>query len=194
MKSLKVKITGISPLLMHSDRGANKLDPLVRAHKELTSKKKKTEEDDAAIAKSEYMLALYLGKNNQPVMPTQNIRATIIEGARQNKRGKDIESGTIILESSVPLEYKGPKDPEKLFQTPEFVDARGVVVQRARIMRYRPCFPEWSCQVEINYDPAKIDEADLLLSLENAGKYVGLGDFRPGKKGTFGRFEVAKIG
>lgn len=193
MKTLKVRITGTSPLLMHSDRGANKLDPLVRAHKDLTSKKKKTEEDDAAIAKSEYTLGLYLGKDGGPVIPTQNIRAAIIEGARQNKRGKDVESGTLILDQNVPLEYKGPRDPEKLFKTPGFVDARGVVVQRARIMRYRPMFDGWSCAVEIHYDPAKIDEADLMLACENAGRYVGLGDFRPAKKGTFGRFEVSKI-
>ena len=193
MKQIKVKLTGISPLLMHSDAGANKLDPRVKAHKALTSKKKKTEDDDAAIAKSEYLLGMYWDKDIGPFLPTQNIRATMIEGARVNKRGKDVASGSIILEPRTALAYKGPRDPEQLFSRPEFVDSRGVVVQRQRIMRYRPRFNDWACEVEIHFDPEKIDEADLMVSLENAGKYVGLGDFRPAKNGTFGRFEVAKV-
>ena len=193
MKELTVKITGISPLLMHSDRSVNKLDPDVKAHSKLTSKKSKTEDDLLAIARSEYMLGLYVDDDFGVCLPTINIRSALIEGARQNKRGKDIETGTIILEQNVALDYKGPKDPEKLFQTRAFVYCKSVVVQRNRVMRYRPRFNEWSCKVTIQYDPKKISEEDLLYSFDCAGRYVGIGDFRPNKKGNFGRFEVAKI-
>ena len=55
MKSIPVKITGSAALLMHSDRFANPLDPLAKAHKEMTGKRKKTDDDFIAIAKSEFI-------------------------------------------------------------------------------------------------------------------------------------------
>ena len=53
METLNVRITGTSPLMMHSDKFANPLLPETKAHKALTAKRKKTDEDHEAIAKSE---------------------------------------------------------------------------------------------------------------------------------------------
>ena len=55
MKSIKVKLSGSSALLMHSDRFANPLDPLTKAHKELTGKRKKTDDDHIAIADKNFL-------------------------------------------------------------------------------------------------------------------------------------------
>jgi hypothetical protein len=59
MKTVSVKITGKAALLMHSDRFANPLDPLTKAHKELTSKRKKTDDDHIAIARGEFIGGCY---------------------------------------------------------------------------------------------------------------------------------------
>jgi hypothetical protein len=40
MKIIKLKIKSTTPMLMHSDRFANPLDPATKAHKALTSNRK----------------------------------------------------------------------------------------------------------------------------------------------------------
>lgn len=192
MNTIKLKFTGTSPYLMHSDRYANPLDPMTKAHKEITSKRKKTEEDQLAIARSEYTGSLYLD-GDKVVVPTINIRASLIDGAKLNKLGTAFQKGTMILEEHVPLEHGGPRDWRKLFDNPSYVDCRSVVVSRARLMRYRPRFNDWSFTVEIVYDETIIDRDSILLSARNAGSFCGIGDYRPVKRGPFGRYEVEEV-
>ena len=59
MQTIKVKIIGTRPLLMHSDIYADPLNPRTKAHKALTAKKKKTDEDHEAIAQSEWRGGMY---------------------------------------------------------------------------------------------------------------------------------------
>jgi hypothetical protein len=193
MKTLKVRIIGTSPLLMHSDRSIDKTSEESKAHRELTSKRKKTDDDEIAIAKSEFLLSMYHDPELGPFLPGKMIWASLVEGARENKRGKDVESGTLILADKCKLKYTGPRDKEGMWKDKAFLDARSVVVQRSRIMRYRPKFLQWEVEAEVQYDPLKIDESDLLTAFDNAGKYKGIGDFRPSKKGSFGRFTVEVI-
>lgn len=54
----------------------------------------------------------------------------------------------------------------------------------------RPKFKEWEFGVDIEVDTGEIDVDKVKTLFEVAGKKVGLGDFRPAKKGQFGRFEV----
>jgi len=74
------------------------------------------------------------------------------------------------------------------------VDSRAVVVPatKGRIVRHRPRFAEWSFTCEIEYDPELLSEEQLRQIVDDAGKRVGLLDFRPEKKGPFGRFIVTE--
>lgn len=191
-----IKITGESPLLMHSDRLANPLDEQTKRHKKLTSNRKKTDSDQEAIAKSEYLLALYLREVDgkaRVVLPTQNVRRSIVEGGRLNKLGKAIERSVIPLDDYVKLDYSGPKDPEKLWLDPNMVDCRSVVISRARLMRYRPKFSEWSCSMRVLVADDMINIDDLQMAATNGGMYCGLCDYRPSSGGSFGRYSVEVI-
>ncbi|MEB4734046.1 hypothetical protein OXV40_33915, partial [Burkholderia contaminans] len=59
MEILRLNICGSSPLMMHSDKLANPLAAETKAHRELTGKRKKTDEDHVAIARSEFLAGLY---------------------------------------------------------------------------------------------------------------------------------------
>lgn len=190
MKQATVKIESNGPMLMHSDKLANPLNPMTKAHKLLTSKRKKTDEDHEAIARSEWLGGLYYDEDIGIHIPVQNLRKSLIMGARFNKLGRHIERGVVFSADKIKLQYDGPRNPEKLWLDMRFVDARSVVVNRARIMRYRPLFTKWMLSpVEMFYDPAVIDLADILNSFEQAGAMVGLGDYRP----LFGKYTVTKI-
>lgn len=72
------------------------------------------------------------------------------------------------------------------------IDSRAVVVPatKGRILRHRPRFDMWSTEFVIEYDTALLSENELRKIVDDAGSRVGLLDFRPEKKGPFGRFMV----
>lgn len=73
------------------------------------------------------------------------------------------------------------------------IDTRRVVVQRNGILRSRPKISDWGCVLEFEYDEQIMEPNLILAILQNAGKYPGVGDYRVGKKGPFGRFTVEHL-
>ena len=58
-------------------------------------------------------------------------------------------------------------------------------------LRYRPELIDWSAPLNISYD-ADMISPDMLANLfQRAGYSVGVGDWRPERKGTAGRFSIA---
>ena len=192
MNAIKLKITGSSAILLHSCRFANPLDPDTKRHKELTSKRKKTDEDQIEIARSEYNGSLYID-DDKVVIPAINIMASFIDGAKLNKLGMAFQRGTIVMDEYCILAHKGPKDWRKLFDTNGFVDSLPVKIGTSRLIRYRPKFEDWSTVIEFYYDETVINKSDIIMSATNAGKFCGIGDYRPSKKGPFGRYEVEEV-
>lgn len=190
MEIIQLKITGTTPLIMHGDRYANPLDLMNKAHKELTGKRKKTDEDQQLIAFSELRGAMYWSERNGPYLPGANLRSCIVGGGKLHKLGKQIMRSTSIPDPEVPLLYQGPRDRETLIHDPQYQDCRSVVVSGRRIMRYRPIFREWSAQFSMYYEPSAINPEDIITAASTAGLLVGIGDFRPERGGMFGRFTV----
>lgn len=185
METIRLKLTSTSPMLMHSDRFANPLDPATKAHKELTSKRKKTDEDHEQIAVSEFKGSLYIDRDG-PYLPSMNIEASFVEAAKMQKLGKHAKRALMILEDKVHLQYDGPRDADGLVNDPRFVDMRGVRVSMAKLMRCRPRFSDWSAICTLAFNPEQINMNEVLQIVRNAGALVGVGDFRP----RFGRFAV----
>jgi hypothetical protein len=73
----------------------------------------------------------------------------------------------------------------------DYEDRRRVVVQRNGVTRVRPAMREgWTLSFEVTVvDSAYVDEPLVYDLLATAGRYNGLGDFRP----QFGRFNVVQF-
>jgi hypothetical protein len=73
----------------------------------------------------------------------------------------------------------------------DYLDKRRVVIQRSAITRTRPAMlPGWEATFQFQVLlPEYIDSAMLQDVLVQAGRLVGVGDFRP----TYGRFSVNKF-
>lgn len=186
MELLKLKITGTTPLMMHSDRLANPLHPAAKAHKELTSKRKKTEEDHEAIARSEFIAATYWDEASGFYVPGQNFDATFWAGAKLQKLGVHWKRGCLVVTDRAKLVFCGPRTPNELWADERFVDCRGVRVGQSKVMRYRPVFPEWRTQVEVSVNTDVIDIAEAKKAISDSGELIGVCEYRP----RFGRFVV----
>lgn len=186
MKTIQVNITGKAPLLMHSDRFANPLDPLTKAHKELTGKRKKTDDDHLAIAKSEFIGGCYYRKETGFYIPAQNLDACIIAGAKLQKLGVKFKQGVQVVDDELRLQGIRSKSPEELWENPDNVDVRGVKVGTAKVMRYRPIFRKWATSATVAFNPDVVSESDVRKAIQDAGNLIGMCDYRP----RFGRFTV----
>lgn len=178
--------TGTHALLMHSERGLDPLDPLVKQMKALSAQRKKTEDILQQMARIEYELSCYYDAKIGPYIPALVIEAALFEAAKLQKLGKVGKRAISVIEAKVPLEYAGPRDLKKLIETPEFRDVRGVRVGTAKVMRCRPKFNEWSITFNLAYDAEQLNHDVVISIARDAGSKIGLCDFRP----RFGRFDV----
>lgn len=187
-----ITVTGTSALLMHNGRLADPLDPAAKALKAVNGKRGKTDADHETVARLDFLGGLYHDPDIGPYIPADNIWKTLQVAARKTKQGKLVEEGVIITSDVNPLSYEGPRDAESLYADKNFVFRKTVVMQRQRIARTRPIFPQWRCAAEGILDETVLNLADLRAIADRAGNLVGLGDWRP----RFGRFtavvEVAK--
>lgn len=189
MKTLKFRITGTASLLMHSAKGVNPTHPLVKEKSKYTSKRKKTEDDQAIINRIDWLLGLYHDEKIGYYIPSEVIDSCLWNGAKKYKLGKLYRESALILEDAKLKFDHMEVTPEQLYDMPQYVDVRSVVIGRQRITRYRPIFHQWSFDFSINYEESIIDEDELLKIIETAGKFIGLCDYRP----RFGRFIYKKL-
>jgi hypothetical protein len=61
---------------------------------------------------------------------------------------------------------------------------------KGRILRHRPMFNKWQINLTLLVVSSMFDVKLARLVLDDAGLFVGIGDFRPQKKGPYGRFQV----
>jgi len=183
-KDMNVRLTGATPLLLHSNRAANPLDPDAKKMKTLSRKRDKTDEDLEKLSELEWFLSLYIGDDGQIVMPGENIEAMFIAAAKKEKKGTQAKVG-FLCNTACPISYAGPKKPQELLHNRHFVDVRAVRIQKNTVMRTRPIFREWHIDARLSFDPTQFNDASAVLGiLKVGGEYIGLGDYRP----KYGRF------
>lgn len=186
MADFTLEIVGTAPLLMHNARLSNPMDPIAKRMKEISSRRRKTDEDHAQMADLEFQGGLYHDEDLGPFIPGANIWRSIYDAAKKFKMGPTIKSGVIVTSNEAPLIYTGPRDLVGLVEDKNFRATHSVKVQTSRVMRTRPLFKQWALTASGIYDDSLIDFTDLKRIVETAGKQIGLGDWRP----QYGRFGV----
>ncbi len=181
---IEVNIKGISPLLMNRFTEENE----VRVSNGVSSVHKGVKEEPREQARRK----AYMDDKGNLYIPGPNIYAAIISAGRFHKIGKTkvttqktslVPAGIFMLDTVVPLNTKH-------FE----VDSRSVVIPSTggRIMCHRPRLDEWQCTFHLEVDEEMFSEDFVRTLVDDAGRKIGIGDFRPERKGPFGRFKVIK--
>lgn len=188
MARIKVQLVGTTPLMLHNIALADPDNPIVQEISAITKKRTKTEEDRRAIEKLEWYGGLYLVDGIQgPIMPTANIRKCFIQGAKNSKKGTQMQRAIAFTDLYVPIAYDGPRDIDELFQLKQFHNRASVGIQGKRVMRVRPQFPTWAISATAELLTEAMDEADFRNYAEFAGRAEGLCENRVN---GYGRFTV----
>lgn len=183
-RTLRFKIRGVSPLLMHNGQLADPLNEWTKALKKITSKRKKTDADYAEMSRIEWYGSLYL-KAKIPCVPGWVLEAVLINGSKKKRMGTQAKIA-IFCDKDYLLEYDGPRNIDELWEGDNHRLTCGVRVQRARIMRTRPKFENWGLEFDVLFEDEILNQREIEDIVEIAGRQVGLMDWRP----KFGRFQV----
>lgn len=121
-------------------------------------------------------------------VPAINVQRCLVSGATYSK-GKGRGSLQKNVAACVLI---GPSDRLSLGVTEFRIDSRPVVIPatKGRVLRHRPRLDQWALSFTIDYDETLLTEAQVRRIVDDSGSRVGLLDFRPERKGPFGRFIV----
>jgi hypothetical protein len=132
---------------------------------------------------------VYRCDNGHLGLPGEYLRQSIIGAARfrqdprsPRKSAMDLFKAGVV--SITELADLGVEDPD-------YIDRRRVLIQRNAITRERPALREgWEATIDLMVLlPEYIDRTLLLEVIGQAGRLIGVGDFRP----TYGRFAVTNF-
>jgi hypothetical protein len=174
MEQIELTIAGQSPLLMHAY-------PMI----EISGLDKMKPEDQA----KHHLYSHKQGNSEIFHIPGVNFQRALVAAAAYSK-GKGRASLQKVAAASLLVEEP------YLDIAPQrwVVDSRPVVIPatKGRIIRHRARFDDWEVSGTITYDSALLSEKQVRQIVDDAGSRVGLLDFRPERKGPFGRFTVTK--
>jgi len=111
-----------------------------------------------------------------------------IPGKGKSTFTKHIEAGVLVTEALVL-----PVKKEDVAGEWYFVPSDGRRGGGKRVKRCFPVIPVWSGPVSFFILDETITEDVFRLHLEEAGKFIGIGRFRPQNNGFYGRFQVKEI-
>ena len=177
---IRFKLIGKTMLLMNSNAGVNPLNDLVKQKGILTSiaPKKRTDEDIWEIYRLDFVLGMYHDGDIGPYVPGVNIEAAILEAAKQERMGSKFKAGVRVIEDKIPLQYKGPRDIKKLWDSKKFADIRPTKLKASSsLMKCRPAFSGWSLEGSVSYNGGIVDRPAVERCIKKIGD-IGLCDYR----------------
>lgn len=185
MKTINVEIRGVTPLLIH--RFAE------QSEQSKNTRKMKVDNTDP---RAEATKAAYIAPDGTYYFSAASIPGCLGNAGSNHKMRGSRKSLRFVVPSAVRMTSDtvtilNGSGPAKDFE----VDARPVTIPatKGRIMRYRPRFNEWGAKFDILVNDDLLDVETVHQLLNEAGMQIGIGDFRPEKRGPFGTFRVVSF-
>jgi len=180
----KMKIGGISPLLMNKFSDAAKQGLLDKQAGKSSERKKRTKE---AIER-EIEAKIHRMPNGAVGFPAAGFKKAMVEAATgkllDGMNGKLAKGSFFIIGNLVPVKYKKQKINEAI----------GRIGRNIPMVTFRPEFEDWSAELPIKYNASQVTPQQIVALANLAGFHIGVGDWRPQKSGSYGMFQVVGNG
>lgn len=118
-------------------------------------------------------------------------RAIVNAGSRFTKAKATELNGLVDISGDLLPIFTKKSTPEKPKPATPIMKTDRVVLQgKTSSLAYRAQFLEWSMFVPVEYNSSLISAEQVLKLFQHAGFGVGIGAWRPEKKGIYGRFSI----
>ncbi len=175
---LKCRVQGMNSLIMHAWNV--KSIRQIEEKQQMKAKAGRVKRDP----KAEWHAARYLDDRGRDCVPALSFKNAIVAAASfLPDVTKTLLKGAIFIRGQLlPISFKG--------RTPVFRKdmVRIGGMSKTADVRYRPEYPRWQIDLEIEFDNTVISAEQVVNLVARAGFNVGVGEWRP----QFGRFRVVR--
>ena len=179
MKTYKATIQGTTPLLMNRPNQLEISDKSKDVKRENRTSKEMAEDK------------LYKDANGKIYIPATHIQGSLIGAGKQKKMGG---KGSAKATYSKVVGYAVQINPFEILHKKTKWDVFSILAvnptTHGRNPLHRPILKEWEADFEVSFDEDQIEPSVLKEIFDIAGKFVGIGDWRPEKKGPYGKFQL----
>ena len=178
MQEIKVTIQGVTPLLQNR---------FLQSQIEGGSKKK-----TGAERAQDPLAKLYTLPNGTLYQPAVCITRCLIDAGKNFQiKGKQKATYSKLFGSSISVEPDAIT--HKIQKWAPFTISAVNPMTKGRMIVTRPMFEKWALDFRLQVLDDGIPIEVVKEALDYAGMYVGIGDWRPEKKGKYGKFIVTEL-
>jgi hypothetical protein len=202
IRRFNVAVEGVSPLLLSNNLCSDPLSQAAKDKKYFTSKNKKGDTDHQNLRLIDWVHSGYWSKPGEVVidekeneisfagfedltLPSQNFARCLRNGATAFRLGKEINRA-LIVENEPLIDYEGPKTANQMVSDKRFFLTSPVVRMKVTNWVTRLILPKWGATYQVTVDDERISIDDLERIAKTAGRFEGLGTWRP----RYGRFRA----
>ena len=191
IKKFEFVVESLNPIILHRFSEKAKWEML----ESMTTKKSRKEVRDVKDHVQEFENSMYRLPDGRPAFPADGFKEAAIRGVKvMGGVMTDARGSFFVVGEYSPADGR---DLVPLIPVNCEVESREDVVRLSNgssDLRYRGMIQNWKAVIKIEYNAATTSP-DLILGYFEAGGFgTGVGEWRPERSGTFGRFRVATSG
>jgi hypothetical protein len=174
IKTITLMLVGDSPLIVHAWSE--------KAKREMLDKqmKKAAKGREAKDPEADYRACFYHTDDGAYGFPAIGVKSAMVNAARFLDAKMTVMRGAFHIDAEMLPVIGEPRPREDMVR----------VGMGTADIRYRPEFVDWRIPVTIKFNEAAISAEQIANLLNVAGFGVGIGEWRPEKNGSYGRFHV----
>ncbi len=182
-ETLRVPIVGTAPLIVHrfSEKAKRQMLDAMQGRK--TPKVAKDPEAD-------YESSFYRTDEGGYGFPVIAFKAATVGGARFYGKSISMTALRQFLFMDSPFSKEAGQKLAPITGEPHMREDVVRVGMGGSDLRYRPQFDEWSTTLDVTYVSNMLTRESVLSLIEAGGMGIGVGEWRPEKRGDFGTYEV----
>jgi hypothetical protein len=174
IQTVQFMLVGDSPLIVHAwSEKAKKL----MLDKQM---KKAAQAREAKDPQADYEACFYRTPDGEYGFPAIGVKSAMVGACRFVDAKMTMARGAFHIDAEMLRVFGEPRPREDMVR---------VGLGTADI-RYRPEFPEWKMPVTLKFNASVMSAEQIANLLNTAGFGIGIGEWRPEKSGSYGRFHV----
>lgn len=174
IQTLSLMLIGDSPLIVHAWSEKAKQQMLDKQMKKATKAK------EAKDPEADYEACFYRTETGGHGFPAIGVKAAMVSACRFVEMKMTEARGAFHIDCEMLSVIGDPRPREDMVR----------VGMGTADIRYRPEFVDWRIPVDIKFNAGVISPEQIANLLNTAGFAIGIGEWRPERNGSYGRFHV----
>jgi len=174
IETITLMLVGDSPLIVHAWSEKAKRAMLDKQMKKAKQAK------EAKDPEADYQACFYHTETGGYGFPAIGVKSAMVSAARFVDAKMVMMRGAFHIDAEMLPVIGEPRPREDMVR----------IAMGTADIRYRPEFVDWKIPVTIKYNASAISAEQIANLLNVAGFGVGIGEWRPEKNGSYGRFHV----